>query len=402
MDPFQAVRLGSAPTKMGQFLKDYEDETAVVPGFVRSSGEKPGNTTTLDGCTTATRTFEVETDRFYEQRARELNYSGQSLQQVEKTKLKTTQSKALYAHLSRKFPNWCWYVCDWPSHVDPKKRRLNKSNWLKLEFRKATVVESLEKIKAGYLSRWTNAVNRVYITPNTGRTGINRVDITSNTGQAAAQVTPEFRPQEAPRNDLSDLCPLVFPPQVQAVSAMVGKGRQEVLSCKTVNDFLIQRGTDKIIGFSLEVLYQSRGDQDPLDHGRNFAKNLLRNDIHARNLDEYVRVCLDYLFHLADCFSPDMATEPICEIITDIYKLCLPMKRARVLYYKHFVNCLLPGADWIAPRHVQHEYWKERIKHQITTIDERFYKFIEIPGLVGLYKHPDFTEWLEPAVCPEE
>lgn len=192
---------------------------------------------------------------------------------------------------------------------------------------------------------------------------------------------------------------------LQAEIEKVGKGRKEILNCETIKDFRIQRGKDKIVGYCLGRLFQDRGEQDPLEHAKDFSMKLVKNDANARILYEYIDVCLEYLFHLADKWNEglitdtEMSSQRVCEIVHDILKLCLPMKRAREMYYKRMGKDTRPGADWVADRHLK-DSTSQLKTHQIATIDERFYKFVETESLEGLYKHRDFTEWLQPKMRP--
>lgn len=307
------------------------------------------------------------------------------MDEVKGTKRRAKHCKALDKHLGVNIPDLRCYIPIWKSDVDPKKRRLNQKNWVTLPFRGANASERLEKIKQGYSSRWNKAAERVY------------------SGQASSHM------RRVTVESCSDICPVEFPPCVQAKIDEIGEGRMEVLKCEHIDDFWIQSGNSKVIGKSLEALFNDRGDQDPDDHGKAFAKKLLEKDAKAQVLDEQVLVCLEYLLRLSQKWSAgsvskeEIAREPIYNTVTDIFKLCLPLKRARVLYYSHAVNCTAPGVDWVAERHVnnsQDDYWKKRMNYQGWTIDERFYKFIETPGLVGLYEHKVFTKWLEPEECP--
>lgn len=206
---------------------------------------------------------------------------------------------------------------------------------------------------------------------------------------------------------------------VQGVIDQVDQGLKSLLCCHTKEDFIVQRGEKNIFGHSLEYIFQSvefngnRANLRDLDDAyllafsTNYAQALLRNETEATILDMYLRVCMLYLFRLADKWEDGVVTDadisslPLLEIVHDIFKLCVPMMRARCLLYKKFGHLETPGGDWVAQRHIESSsFWRQRTKHQFPTIDERLFKFIETNAVKSLYGNAVFAGLLEPRVWP--
>lgn len=339
------------------------DQTAVFLGFSKFHDFLPK----------LNKAYENAVLEFYKSKCRALRDKGYKKENIQQQKAAHCLELNEFLSLNKETEEWSFYICQ------DKAKKVGVTKWKTVLWKKADDVDRLEKLKAGYKSRWSRAIDQVYGKDST-------------------------RDKQRAVND-----------QLQQAKQQAREGCRAIFRCDTIEAFLTVHGD--FVWDALEQTYLALGKHREaptagnanylLSFSEKFARDLFKNKVGALILDQYLDLCLRYLTRLAEKWcagnvtDSDIASSDVSEIIHDIFKLCVPMKRARCLFYKQYGADPSPGGDWVAQRHVdQSASWKQRMTHQIPSIHDMYFKFLETPEVPSLYHHKVFTELLKPKVWP--